>query len=328
MSGQGEFFAVGRPQWENACELGLNSATALLVMARGTGRDNATTAWSSNAIETHTGLAWTRGRAAIEGLVKAGIVTVIKPGARPRYKLAKPENVDDLIWLPNELVTGAGKEPPPLRRLRQRGDVDLLRLLVELYGEHELSGDGGLPRTMMRGKYVRERICGWGPYTVYGFIRDDGSATSVGPLKRYWDGDECTVWAPLQALMEMGLLHVVRHLAEGADHGAELIVALSGDGLAQRVSDAAYEMAERLPEGFRQAAEQFEFTFPVPPDYPAATMVDVYRLHYRPRTTRTATWYAKHATACESYVEVLSRLAEGDFGAQRSDIKVGKVVSR
>lgn len=328
MSGQGEFFAVGRPQWAAACEVGLNAATALLVMARGTGRDNATTSWSSNAVENHTGLAWTRGRTAIEGLVDAKIITVIQAGARPRYKLSKPDTIDELIWLPNELVTGAGKEPPPVRRLRQRGDVDLLRLLVELYGEHELSGDGGLPRTMVRGAYERERICGWGPYTVYGFDRDDGSATSIGPLKRYWSGDECTVWTPLQALMQMGLLHAVRYLAESAEHDAELIVALSGDGLAQRVSDAAYDLAERLPEGFRQAAEQFEFTFPVPPDYPAATMVDVYRLHYRPRTTRTATWYAKHASACEAYLEVLNRPAEGDFGAQRSDIKVNQGGSR
>ncbi len=326
MSGQGEFFAVGRPQWQAACGLGLNPAIALLVMARGSGRDNATTSWSSNAVETYTGLAWTRGREAVRQLAEAGIVKVIQAGARPRYKIDVPESIEDLIWLPNELVTGAGKEPPPVRRLRQRRDADLVRLLVELYGEQELAGDGGLPRSLVHAVYSRERICGWGPFTVYGFERNNATAYNSGPLARYGKGKDSTVWEPLNELVSMGLLQRVRCVAESGEPDAELIVALSGDGLAERVSDAAYTLAERLPDGFREAAEAFEFTFPVPPDYPDGVMVDVYRLHYRPRTTRTATWYAKHASACESYLHTLAQLAEGIFKV--SDIKVSQGGSR
>lgn len=328
MSGQGEFFAIGREQWAGACELGLNPAIALLVMGRGTGRDNATTSWSSNAVETYTGLAWTRARAAVEGLAEVGVIEVIQAGRKPRYKIATPEDSDDLIWLPNELVTGAGNEPPPVRRLRQRRDPDLLRLLVELYGEQELAGDGGLPRSMVRAVYTRERVCGWGPFTVYGFDPTQPAAFSAGPLARYWKRKDSNVWNALGVLVEMGLLHPVRYLAESGEPDAELIVALSGDGLAERVSDAAAEMVEALPDGFQHAAAEYEFAFPVSPDYPDAAMVEVYRLHYRPRTTRTAAWYAKHASACEAHLNTLRRLTEGEFQAPVSDIKVGQGRSR
>jgi hypothetical protein len=39
----------------------------------------------------------------------------------------------DMIWLPNTLVTGTSKgEPSPVRRVRQCGNLDALRLLVEV----------------------------------------------------------------------------------------------------------------------------------------------------------------------------------------------------
>jgi hypothetical protein len=60
--------------------------------------------------------------------------------------LAPPEPADpELIWLPNTLVTGTTKgEEPPVKRLRATGDIETLRLLVDLYGAHNLRDDGGI----------------------------------------------------------------------------------------------------------------------------------------------------------------------------------------
>ena len=52
-----------------------------------------------------------------------------------RYTLHPPlvEFAAELIWLPNTLVTGTGLgEASPLKRLRSRGDIWALRLLIDL----------------------------------------------------------------------------------------------------------------------------------------------------------------------------------------------------
>src|SRR5688572_13213702 len=119
----GEFFAIGVPQWAAACELGLRQAVALLVLARGSGRDNSTTTWSAEAVCNHSGMTWRRAKEAIALLEAQKIVVVEKDGARPIRKIARPEDVEQLLWLPNELVTGAGKEIPPVKRLREASDL-------------------------------------------------------------------------------------------------------------------------------------------------------------------------------------------------------------
>lgn len=87
MSNTGEFFQVDRRTWAKVCALGMNPAVAYLVLARFSGRDNRTTAASTHAIETYTGIARPRARAAIEALTKSGLVKQTQGGARPRYDL-------------------------------------------------------------------------------------------------------------------------------------------------------------------------------------------------------------------------------------------------
>jgi len=103
MSAKGKFFAIGKPQWEQACQLGINVAVTLLVLAMGTGHDNRTTAWSAKAVESRAGIGWRRARDAINTLITAGILVMVKKGARPRYKIKLPDDSDQLIWLPSEL---------------------------------------------------------------------------------------------------------------------------------------------------------------------------------------------------------------------------------
>ena len=70
----GKFFAVGRPQFIQACHLGMNPAVAFLVMARGTRADNSTTSWSALAIDNYSGVARRRAKKAIELLTNEGCI--------------------------------------------------------------------------------------------------------------------------------------------------------------------------------------------------------------------------------------------------------------
>src|SRR3954470_23840851 len=69
--GRGEFFAVDRRAWAKACSVGLNAAITYLVLARGSGGDNRTTAWSTNAVEQRTAMGRHRAKAALKALVDA-----------------------------------------------------------------------------------------------------------------------------------------------------------------------------------------------------------------------------------------------------------------
>ena len=53
---RGGFFQIDRRTWARVCDLGMNPAAAYLVQASGTGGDNRTTSWSTNAIEKYTGI--------------------------------------------------------------------------------------------------------------------------------------------------------------------------------------------------------------------------------------------------------------------------------
>lgn len=83
----GNFFRVDRRIWAAVCELGTNPAVAYLALGCGTGGDNRTTAWSAKAVSEYAGIAWIRGKAAIEELGKGGFIRRTKDGSRPRYEL-------------------------------------------------------------------------------------------------------------------------------------------------------------------------------------------------------------------------------------------------
>jgi hypothetical protein len=80
------FFAVDVRCFRKACA-NINTATAYLVMACGTGGNNGTTAWSVNAIEKYTSISRSRSKLAIEQLIGGGLVLRVKSGLYPRYRL-------------------------------------------------------------------------------------------------------------------------------------------------------------------------------------------------------------------------------------------------
>ena len=89
----GEFFAIDKRTFEAACELGLNPAVAYLTIARGTGRDNAASFWSVNAIEEHTGISRPKAHAAIHLLIDRGLLTKERGGSRPLYRIVQGHEI-------------------------------------------------------------------------------------------------------------------------------------------------------------------------------------------------------------------------------------------
>jgi hypothetical protein len=81
------FFAIDHRNWARICGLGVNSAVAYLVLARGSGKSNRETAWSIQAIEKYTGIARSRVHDAVRNLLDDAIVRQLRTGTRPKYDL-------------------------------------------------------------------------------------------------------------------------------------------------------------------------------------------------------------------------------------------------
>lgn len=316
----GEFFAIGKPQWAKACSLGLNPAVALLVLARGTGRDNSTTRWSAEAVANCTGMSWRRAAAAIDDLERAKLAEAVgKRSTRPVRKLVIPDDTASMLWLPNTLVSGAGSEAPPVTRLRQAQNLEHLQTFIELYGVQDLAGDGGLPRNLVWKLYERERICDTGQFVVWGFREAENGlryCNTRGPLERFVKRkvrEESASWVCLGALERMGLLETVDYLAEGDSYDAELIHALTGDKDADAANESAWALAASLPGGFQYKAEGFAYVLPVLRHIEAPAVAGVSRLVYRPHTKLTAAWWARHRESCERATAIYNAIASGDF---------------
>ncbi|MEQ9546416.1 MAG: hypothetical protein RIK85_10465 [Marinobacter sp.] len=308
---RGEFFAVGKPQFLQACRRGMNPAIALLVMARGTIGDNVTTSWSALAIFNHSGMARRRAQKAITDLVDAGLVKVIKKGTKPCYKLKKPKDDGQLIWLPNTIIDGAGKEIPPITKLRESGNKDLLQKFIELYFEQDLESDGGIPRSIAWSTYSRTVIGPVGPFTLYGFDHESTMSCTTGPLEEFRghedeDGNK-SAWTILNPLRAMGLLQHVLYMAESPDQESELIYPITPE------TDKATEsllcwLEEKEAHGFTTKAAEFDHHGIAMHHIKKATLVGFLRLTYRPKTSKTSRWWARERQQEEAMVGLVNHI--------------------
>lgn len=307
----GEFFAIGQPQWAKVCELGLNPAVAYLVQASGTGRDNCTTAWSAESVRQHAGMSWKRAKAAIDATIKAKVCRRVSSTPKPRYKLSLPKEADKLIWLPNEFVRRPDGLPSPVALLRQTQEIELLQTAVDLYGSHDLNEDGGLPRDLIWNEFEQEHIGDWGEFRIYGFHKCDSCTLNThGPLKRFrnrpQDSDGYS-WHRVGTLFSIGLLEWVDVLFEGKD--GEPLHPLTGDEYAANVFNALISVELALPEWMQERAALCDHIVPILKHLSHATVISIARLRYRPKTSRTAEWFARHVTQCEHYAQHYGSLA-------------------
>jgi hypothetical protein len=225
----------------------------------------------------------------------------------------------DWIWLPNELVTGAAGETPPVELVRQTQDAMTLRLLVDLYHAQNLREDGGVSRQLMRHEHERVEVGRQAQFTVWGFRYKSGWVTWSGPTRRHrreelteaekaaGENPGVDFFRREGTLTRLGLLEWVPHLVEGAGPEAEIIHPL-GTGESASVEDclgtAAQDAASSiLTEGQRSWAEEQGFRLvPVPRHVANVELIGIARLRYRPRTRMTAAWWADLQAKGERHV--------------------------
>jgi hypothetical protein len=358
----------------------MNPATAYLVMARGTGRDNQTTAWSVRAIEKYTGMSRGKAKDALGVLKSANLVGVLRDSTKPKYVLLPAQQVPDLlndprgalsageqlvcidvqngkkvskgqqsyaekavqkgwlirledgqyapapqpepepewIWLPNELVTGAANETPPVELVRQTQDAMTLRLLVDFYSAQNLREDGGISRRYTYRIFERRRVGSYAEFTVWGFcsprlwVHWEGITLChrrdrVSKQERDAGESEATDFFRRQEqLSDLGLVEWQPHLVESEDAQSEIIHPFGmqhSDRPEDRLGDAAYAAASAmLTDGQRQwSLDQGLWLAPVRRHMGRVQLVSIARLRYRPHTRMTAAWFADFNAKAEAF---------------------------
>jgi hypothetical protein len=256
------------------------------------------------------------------------------------YKLPEPlteDSGENLIWLPNEIVTGTSRdEESPVKRLRSAGCVWTLRLFVDLYAAQNLRDDGGISPHVVRLRFDRCEIGQQGAYTVWAFKETGKFLWWTGPLAAHQkrakakpDADH-PIWGSLDLLQRLRLLDFVPHIFENDTDTAEPIHAFGRCGtgevdlefeIGSAADEAAWAMA--LPSRLSAARKEgFEYFCPIRNNKPAAQMIGVARLRYRPHTSRTAAWFAELQKTAPVWIETYKSLtAIGKSAALRRQAK-------
>ena len=295
------FFAVGIEEWRQACSLGLNEACSFLVLACGTGRDNCTTAWSANAVQTYAGISWVRAKPAIERLSRANLVENTGSTQKPRYKL---KIGDERIWLPKSIVMPVAGEIPALHRIRQAQDEMLLRLFVELYYAQNLAADGGLSRQVYYRKFERKIFAESGQFIFLGFDDPTGYvswSTDVTKVhyvnvtadeKKSGKNPGHLFFKRIQSLFDMGLLEYSVCLFESDRDDAEILFPVDGPSDIEReIKLASSALAEALLQDWQVNNCPHEHLIPVFRHQDKAQAYGIYRLRHRPHTALTSAWW-------------------------------------
>jgi len=306
---RGNFFAVDEQRFNEACNLGLYSALAYLVIASGTGRDHQTSRWSANAAEKRLEIARSRAKAAVQRLVDAGLLGRDN-GKRPKYVLALSTE-PQWIWLPQQLADGAADEKPPLALIREMDDVHLLRLFISLYRAHELINDGGVSVSKLFGQHLTNREGQQGEYVIWAF--EPSAKTFVAEAAPFYtpyrerlgkkDLADATnaFFKALQRLEMVGLIESIPHVfgsapkpgvAPGDSEAIHACPVHNGEPWEREIGQLAHEAGLAcLTDGQRTWTDDMgRRLVPLEAHIAQPAVLGVYRLRYRPKTAMTAAW--------------------------------------
>lgn len=256
----------------------------------------------------------------------------------PDNQLHLPES--QWIWLPNEFVTGAADETPPLELLRQTQDEKALRLVVDLYREQNLREDGGVDRRITWIEHERFEVGQQGQFTVWGFREGRQFVhwtDTTRPHRRNKkdlterekeDGENPGVdfFARMHILTDLGLVEWVTYLVESDGPEAEIIhpLAISNSDprcLENMLGKAANDAGlEKLTEGqIGRAESKGLFLVPVPRHLSRVTVIGIARLRYRPKTSMTSAWWGELQNRSEQYIRKYAEMSGPNPLPQRPD---------
>jgi hypothetical protein len=338
------FFAIDQGVFRKAYQGGMNEAISYLVLACGTGRNHAKTSWSVQAIETYTGISRPRAHKAVNGLIERAVIRKDKGGTRPSYTLLNPKTVkgeaNNLIWLPNTLVTGTTIETPPFERIRQSQNIAALWLFVDMYAAQNLRADGGIHWGILRKSYKRDRLGERREFVIWGFSAEcnaafgetsltaphirgkaNGNKSEVEEYEKSWK----EFWERLGIIEKLGLFEYVGHLIESDTHEAEIIhpyTLTRGLPIERELTLAGHEAAsgmvtEAQLEISYKKLEGYPLLVPLHSHFVNAQLVGIPRLRYRPHTKLTAAWYANTMSQCDEYLTRYKAMIK-----QKEDLRV------
>ena len=216
--------------------------------------------------------------------------------------------------------TGAG-ERSPVGRLRSSGDLDAMRLLVDLYHAQNLSADGGISREVLRRHYKRKQYGERGNHLVWGFTDDGGSAYPQPSTEYFWEQqkakklEKTTIWCAMETLQGTGLITTVPHLMENSKPDCEPMHPFGwngyGEPIEREIGDAA-DAAGRYIIGEQRThtaeSDGVDMLAPVWRTQADVQMVGVYRLRYRPQTRLTADWYQRVNEQAKEWISDYQKL--------------------
>lgn len=301
-SKRGNFFAISREHFHDACDLGIGPATAYLVIACGTGRSQSKSRWSTGAIAEYGKINFPRAIKYITTLEDAGLLVNIGTRKKPLYEFTMG---DEVVWLPNSIVTSADRETPAVARLRQTRDVELMRFFVDLYFHQNLGHDGGIDPEMAYFAYDCRRLGEYGPFTIY-VAEKEGMQYTARDNPLVTGGDFGTWWERFNKLENMGLIvrsvylfdgPVTRRQANGDDPDGEFVYALNGPSAEEKTWEfIEYNYMSNADQrwiDYALSEEERDCFVLVPKHITTPIVIGLYRMRHTAHTAAASTWWAR-----------------------------------
>jgi hypothetical protein len=237
----------------------------------------------------------------------------------------EPGSTPEWIWLPNELVSGAVGETPPIAWIHHSGDVMQLRMFIDFYDTQNLVENGGVSCTLLWKKFSRVEIGRYGEFIIFGF-RQAGAWVRWKSItlchRRKLTADEKAAdenegrdfWRRLGRLIDLGLVEWVPHLVDNESDETEIIHPYGtgdSDSIEDRLGRLAHQAAVAvLTDAQRDRAIEHDHRLApiLATDFPEVQMIGVLRMRYRAKSSLTAAWMAKNEERGEVYIAVYERL--------------------
>lgn len=210
------------------------------------------------------------------------------------------------IWLPNELVTGAGIETPPIKRLLRAKCENSLALMGAFYAAHDLVESYGVDPLLTWQQHDLELVRDVAQWNVYqyaagGRIWVSGEHKDLSQFYSSIVGGNKSgkFFEAMGTVTDSGLASWKPVVLAGPREYGELMHPLDEE-LGSLADDAAQSL---LFESDLRNTDPGSLLIPILREIEAPTVLSVLRMKYRPKTSFTAAWIARDRNGRPSWTD-------------------------
>jgi len=221
---------------------------------------------------------------------------------------------------------GAENESPPLERVRQTGDVMLLRLFVDLYAVTNIADEGGVHRDVIFNDYERKRIGGYAEFEIFGFQDKGVSCYPDNPIvKPHMLGPEekdrgRNFFSRIATLTDLGLFSYIPYLFESKE--GEVLFPLIDPFTGEAVDLITGVVETVLSEEFSPYIYASDNVIAIPRHFKNVELAGVLFPRYRQHTELNAAGYAQTRQKVETWSKVFSDLECAISRGYQRNVKV------